>query len=191
MSSITGRVLKSTVAAAFAVSAVAACGDDDDADAPPPDDVHDEPEDHEDAEQPHVMATDFGENTLLLDGAGMAVYVYAEDEPGTSNCDDECAEAWPPVIVEGEPVAVEGVDEEMLGTAERADGSLQLTYNEMPIYLFADDSNPGEFNGHGMDDAWFVVDAETGEPLEDAEGLGDPADDGEAEEDGEGEDDDA
>ena len=50
---------------------------------------------------------------------------------------DECAVAWPPVVTDGEPVAGKGVDPALLGTTERADGRLQVTYNDHPLYFYA------------------------------------------------------
>ena len=49
------------------------------------------------------------------------------------------------------------------------DGSEQLTVNGMPLYLFASDEAPGDINGQGVNDVWFVVDAD-GNMLEAAAG---------------------
>ena len=52
----------------------------------------------------------------------------------------------------------DGVDEALLGTASRTDGSSQVTYNGWPLYYFAADSAPGDINGQGVNDVWWVVD---------------------------------
>ena len=39
------------------------------------------------------------------------------------------------------------------------DGSEQATYNGWPLYYFAQDSAPGDVNGQGVGDVWYVVDA--------------------------------
>ena len=49
-----------------------------------------------------------------------------------SVCNDGCAAAWP--SLEGEPVAGNGIDGTLLGTAERADGTTQATYNGWPLH---------------------------------------------------------
>jgi predicted lipoprotein with Yx(FWY)xxD motif len=54
-------------------------------------------------------------------------------------------------------VAGEGVNQGNLGTIERPDGQFQVTYNEMPLYYWVGDTGPGDTGGHGLNDAWFVV----------------------------------
>jgi predicted lipoprotein with Yx(FWY)xxD motif len=39
-----------------------------------------------------------------------------------------------------------------------------ITYNNWPLYHFAGDSAPGDTNGQGLNDVWFVVGAD-GEPI--------------------------
>ena len=48
----------------------------------------------------------------------------------------------------------------MFDSIERTDGTSQLTVNGMPLYLLASDTAPGDVNGQGVNDVWFVVDAE-------------------------------
>jgi predicted lipoprotein with Yx(FWY)xxD motif len=104
-----------------------------------------------------VSSTDeLGE--FLVTADGRTVYLFSNDEPGVSNCADECAEAWPPVMVAADErlVAAEGIEGEW-GTIERADGAMQVTYNGMPLYLFAEDAAPGDTNGQAVGDVWWVV----------------------------------
>ncbi|MDH5372750.1 MAG: hypothetical protein OEX97_07385, partial [Acidimicrobiia bacterium] len=35
-----------------------------------------------------------------------------------------------------------------------------VTYNGWPLYYFANDSAPGDINGQGLNDVWYVVSAE-------------------------------
>ena len=68
----------------------------------------------------------------------------------------------------GSPVAGEGVDTTLLGTITRDDGTIQVTYNGWPLYLFAGDSAAGDTNGQGIDEfggLWFLV-SPTGEAIE-------------------------
>lgn len=85
------------------------------------------------------------------------IYMFQDDKAGESSCADACAEAWPPVLTDGEPQAGDGVDAGMLGTTTRADGTTQVTYNGMPLYTFAQDSAPGDKNGEGLKGAWFLI----------------------------------
>ena len=48
----------------------------------------------------------------------------------------------------------------MIGTTPRSDGKPQVTYNGHPLYLFAEDQNPGDTNGEGLTafgGSWFAV----------------------------------
>ncbi|GAB4560103.1 MAG: hypothetical protein Kow0047_06470 [Anaerolineae bacterium] len=95
---------------------------------------------------------------ILVGPNGMTLYIFTRDEPGVSNCYDQCAENWPPLLVdEGqEPIAGEGVTG-MLSVVERTDGGRQVAYNGMPLYYFVNDAQPGDVAGQGVRDVWFVV----------------------------------
>ena len=115
-------------------------------------------------------STDFG--PILVDGEGMSLYLFMADtqDSGTSTCgdDDGCTAEWPPLISQGSPVAGEGVDAALLSTITRDDGSIQVTYNGWPLYLFAGDSAVGDTVGQGIDEfggLWFLV-SPTGEAIE-------------------------
>ena len=94
---------------------------------------------------------------VLVDGEGRTLYLFVPDAQGASTCYDGCAAAWPPMVEE--VVAGDGVDESLLGSVARDDGTEQVTYNGWPLYYFASDANPGEVNGQGVNDAWFVLSA--------------------------------
>jgi len=114
--------------------------------------------------------TDFG--PILVNGEGSSLYVFMQDtqDSGTSTCTDAdgCVTEWPPLVTDGDPVAGEGVDETLLGTITRDDGTVQVTYNGWPLYLFHEDAAPGDTNGQGLDEfggLWFLVSPE-GEAIE-------------------------
>ena len=95
---------------------------------------------------------------VLTDADGMTLYVFSNDEPGTSACYGGCAEAWPPLVVESDsvpvaPLAVPG----SFGTTERDDGSLQVTYNGWPLYGWVRDEAPGDTTGQAVNDVWWVA----------------------------------
>ncbi len=98
---------------------------------------------------------EFGE--ILADNKGMVLYMFTKDEPDKSNCSGGCLAAWPPLLVEGDPVAGEGVDQAMLGTADMPDGTKIVTYNSMPLYYWASDVNPGDATGQDVNQVWYVV----------------------------------
>lgn len=108
-----------------------------------------------------VASSDLGE--ILVDGEGRTLYLFLPDEQGAPTCYDDCAQNWPPLTGE-EPTAGEGADASLLATAERDDGSIQVTYNDWPLYYFAADQQPGDTNGQGVGDVWYVV-SPSGEPI--------------------------
>jgi predicted lipoprotein with Yx(FWY)xxD motif len=93
----------------------------------------------------------------LADGEGMALYLFLPDEQGPSTCYDACAAAWPPLLTDGEPAAGESVEPKLLGTSERDDGSVQVSYAGWPLYYFARDAEPGDTAGQGINDVWYLV----------------------------------
>ncbi|WP_377268253.1 SCO0930 family lipoprotein [Peterkaempfera sp. SMS 1(5)a] len=95
---------------------------------------------------------------ILVDGQGRTMYRYDKDtaNPPTSNCNDACAQAWPPVpasAANGAKVS----DPSLLGEVTRADGSKQLTVAGWPMYLYAADSAAGDTNGQGVNQVWWAV----------------------------------
>jgi len=98
----------------------------------------------------------FGE--ILADASGRTLYMFTKDTEGESACYGDCAAAWPPLTVENEgALEVGSAVTAALGTAEREDGTLQVTANGMPLYLFANDEGPGDAKGQGVGGAWFVL----------------------------------
>ncbi|WP_336037882.1 hypothetical protein [Halobacterium yunchengense] len=104
-----------------------------------------------------VLARSVGEfGDVLVDADGFALYLFDPDERGESTCYDDCASNWPPLTVDADPTAGSGVTAD-LGTAERDDGSLQVTASDWPLYYFAGDEAPGDANGQGLNDVWWLV----------------------------------
>ncbi|WP_435076049.1 COG4315 family predicted lipoprotein [Halococcus sp. AFM35] len=106
---------------------------------------------------PTVAVTSHPElGDILVGPDGMTLYLFTEDSGGRSNCTGDCAEAWPPLTVDGEPTAGEGVTAD-LGTIERGDGSMQVTVGGTPLYYYAPDTQPGDATGQGVGGVWFVA----------------------------------
>jgi len=97
--------------------------------------------------------------SFLVDDKGMTLYLFTKDTPNTTVCYDKCATAWPPLLTTGDPVAGEGVDTSLLGTTERTDGTIQVTYNGWPLYYYEKDKAPGDVTGQDVGGVWFVVSA--------------------------------
>jgi predicted lipoprotein with Yx(FWY)xxD motif len=80
----------------------------------------------------------------------MTVYNFTNDvkDSGKSACSGGCLTKWPALTVPagGTPTAGSGVTGK-LATITRDDGTLQVTYNGLPLYFFQGDKAPGDANG--------------------------------------------
>ena len=107
-----------------------------------------------------VSHTDALGDFLVAGIGGKTVYMFKNDTAGSpSTCTGDCATNWPAVTV-GAHDRLVGFDnvKGTLGTIATADGKgLQLTYNGWPLYYFKDDKAPGDTNGQGAGDKWYVV----------------------------------
>lgn len=94
----------------------------------------------------------------VKDERGRLLYRFEKDsnDPAASNCNDECERAWPPAYTDGNPV-VEGINEDLVGTVTRDDGTRQLTLDGWPLYFFAGDKKALQWAGQGVDGVWFVI----------------------------------
>ncbi|MGV9991757.1 SCO0930 family lipoprotein [Streptomyces sp. NPDC003374] len=95
---------------------------------------------------------------LLTDSAGMTLYRFDQDtaEPPKSNCDGDCAKAWPPVPAD-DATAGAGIDKALLGEVTRADGTKQLTIAGWPAYRYAKDTKAGDVTGQGVGGKWYAM----------------------------------
>jgi predicted lipoprotein with Yx(FWY)xxD motif len=69
----------------------------------------------------------------------VAVVVYHDsaDPHNASTCDGACAALWVPVLTSGPPRAKDGVVASALGTIRRSNGTVQVTYDHHPLYLYS------------------------------------------------------
>jgi len=108
------------------------------------------------AEPVKVAKKDGVGSFIACDVSGMTLYNFKKDTPGKSACEGECLAKWPIYYVEAVAVK-DGLDAKNFGTVTRADGKKQTTYKGMPLYFFSGDKKPGDTNGQGFMDAWYVV----------------------------------
>lgn len=95
---------------------------------------------------------------ILVDADGLTLYLFEQDTngSGSSVCSGQCADAWPPLTVTDEPTAGDGVTA-TLSTFERQSGKTQVAAGGWPLYHFASDSEPGDAEGQGVGDVWWVI----------------------------------
>jgi predicted lipoprotein with Yx(FWY)xxD motif len=85
---------------------------------------------------------------VIVDSEGMTLYDFHKDKGTMSSCYGKCEEFWPPLTTSGKPTGKNGAEASMLGTTERKDGTMQVTYAGHPLYTFVEDKKPGEANGN-------------------------------------------
>jgi predicted lipoprotein with Yx(FWY)xxD motif len=104
-----------------------------------------------------VQSSHYG--PTIFDSHHRVLYQFAADHTNKSTCYGDCAKAWPPMLTNGQPKAISGLDSSLLGTTTRRDGSEQVTYAGHPLYYFSEDK-PGKImcqhvKLHGG--FWYVV----------------------------------
>ncbi len=121
-----------------------------------------------------------GLGMVLVDSKGMTLYDFQKDNGTESSCYGECAQAWPPLLTKGEPQPSNGADASLLGTTERKDGTMQVTYNDHPLYGFVGDKAPGEANGNDVEafgGEWYALQGNGEEPEDNGGGGEESSDD--------------
>jgi predicted lipoprotein with Yx(FWY)xxD motif len=101
--------------------------------------------------------SEFG--AMLFDEAGQAIYLFDKETTQRPDCYGDCAAAWPPVLTSGMPQGTGATRGDLLGTVERDDGSMQVTYAGHPLYYYAHEE-PGQVLCHdveGFGGLWLVV----------------------------------
>lgn len=106
-----------------------------------------------------VTTGDSEYGVMLFDQRNQAIYLFDAESDGTPACYDECAADWPPVLTEGTPQAAGQIQDGLLGTVQRTDGTTQVTYGGHPLYFYAHE-DPGQVLCHDVDEyggTWLVV----------------------------------
>jgi predicted lipoprotein with Yx(FWY)xxD motif len=101
--------------------------------------------------------------SVLVGPNGLTLYIHAGDSASSSTCTGACATAWPPLAVaSGQTAALASGITGTLGTLTRADGTVQVTFNGMPLYGWKNDKAPGDTTGQNVNG--FTVATPSGTP---------------------------
>ena len=72
-------------------------------------------------------------------------------------CSGGCASAWPPLLFSGSGTSTSASAlPGKLSVQATANGN-QVEYNGHPLYNYSGDTGPGQANGEGLANVWFVV----------------------------------
>ena len=89
--------------------------------------------------------------TILV--SGKTLYTL---QPSSTPCTAACLQIWPELVLPSGVTAAtagSGVKASSLGTVNRGNGVLQVTYAGKPLYLFSEDTAAGQVNGN-ITDTW-------------------------------------
>lgn len=67
----------------------------------------------------------------------VTAYSYSHDRPGVSVCYGVCSVEWIPVLTTGTPRVTGSIDRHNVGVIRRTNGTDQVTYDGMPLYLYS------------------------------------------------------
>ena len=99
-----------------------------------------------------VVSTDIGGQSVLTDANGMTLYTFDKDTAGVTNCYDQCAINWPPLIADAS-----ATPEGDFTLVDRTDGTKMWAYKGMPLYLWVKDTQPGDTTGDGVGEVWHTA----------------------------------
>ena|SRR5256885_5079672 len=91
--------------------------------------------------------------SYFTDTKGMTLYTFTKDTPSVSKCEGACLTTWPPYLAKSTQTQLPA----KLGVLKRSDGSMQYTWNQMPLYYYNGDTQPGQTNGNGYNGLWMVA----------------------------------
>ena len=109
---------------------------------------------------PMVRTAKTSLGTVVVDGSGRTLYLFAKDTGPKSTCTSSCAVNWPPFTASSTPKAGGEVRASALSLVKRSDGKRQVTIDGHPLYYFRGDQSAGQLNGQGLDAfgaKWFIV----------------------------------
>lgn len=99
-----------------------------------------------------IKSMDTAKGEVLTDAKGMTLYTFDKDAKDTSNCYDDCAKKWPPLMA-----AADAMADGKYTQVARKDGSKQWAHDGKPLYLWQNDKKPGDVTGDGVGGVWHVA----------------------------------
>lgn len=105
-----------------------------------------------------------GLGTVLVDGTGRTLYVFAPDKAKKVTCTGSCASVWPPLKVASgqKPTLSGGVKASLVSSDSDPSGGSVVTYNGWPLYLYVADPSAGTAHGQALNSSgglWYVITA--------------------------------
>ena len=102
--------------------------------------------------QENSYMADTSAGSVMTTPNGMTVYTFDKDQPGRSNCYDDCAMKWPPVTADAN-----AQEYDRMTLITRTDGQRQWAYDGKPLYTYHADAATGDVEGDKVGGVWHVV----------------------------------
>lgn len=100
-----------------------------------------------------VKSAEVGGKTILTDANDMTLYIWDKDAVGVSNCYDQCAVNWPPLLVDASTQVTGDFT-----LVDRNDSDQKIVaYKGWPLYLWIKDTKPGDTTGDGVGGTWHTA----------------------------------
>jgi len=90
--------------------------------------------------------------SVLAARGGRTLYVAVASGRDDAPCGKGCKQRWLPLHLAPDDRAFAP-----FGAVATADGKLQWTYQDHPLFLWNGDQHPGDVTGDGVDGRWFAV----------------------------------
>ncbi|WP_353573378.1 hypothetical protein [Candidatus Albibeggiatoa sp. nov. BB20] len=100
----------------------------------------------------HTQYKTTGIGTVLAAANNITLYTFDNDAINLSNCNDDCASRWPPLVAHEKSRPDDGYS-----ILTRADGTLQWSYEGQPLYFWFEDQNSEDTLGDDIGGVWHVL----------------------------------
>ena len=94
--------------------------------------------------------------SFLTDTSGKTLYFFTKDTSGQSSCTGTCIATWPPFSAD-QVTAPSLLNVGAFSSVTRADGMKQTAFMGRPLYYYSVDKKPGDTNGQGFINLWYVA----------------------------------
>jgi len=99
-----------------------------------------------------VKSTELGGKQVLTGAGDMTLYIFDKDAVGVTNCYDQCATNWPPLMADAG-----ATPEGDFTIVDRTDGSKMWAYKGWPLYYWVKDTKAGDITGDGVGGVWHLA----------------------------------
>lgn len=99
-----------------------------------------------------VKTSAIGGQNVLVGPNGMTLYTFDKDTAGVSNCYDDCAVKWPPLMADAA-----AKDDGEFTVVTRKDGTKMWAHEGLPLYFWFKDTKAGDTTGDGVGGVWHTA----------------------------------